>query len=191
MSSVFLGQKNHLKFNKVYPYLSLLPASKPKTSTIFCISAIEEHSLDYTRAVLKVGKNYPETSPVIQSSGSERESNVNISAYSSFIQHLSEIRYLAQQEPLKSIPAVNITALTESKPSGVPQISAEERMRLLDDYLGSPSSSFLPRWEKERMRVKDQGTDQSNTITSSSGSLVREVGSITINNGKTKPNHDD
>ena len=153
MSSVFLGQKNHLKFNKVYPYLSLLPASKPKTSTIFCISAIEEHSLDYTRAVFKVGKNYRETSPVIQSSGSERESNANISAYSSFIQHLPEIDYLAQQKSPRRIWAADKKYLTEFKPSSAPQVSAGERMR-----------------------VKDQGTDQSNAITSSSGSHARAVG---------------
>ena len=71
----------------------------------------------------------------------------------SFIQHLSEIRYLDRQKLLRSIPAAITNCLTELKPGSVPQISAGERMRLLDDYLGLPYNSFLPRWGKERLGV--------------------------------------
>ena len=76
MSSVFTGQKNYLTFNKAYPYLSLFPGPTSITSTVFCTSAIDEPSPDYSNDDLfKVGEVCPETGPAIRSWGSEHASN--------------------------------------------------------------------------------------------------------------------
>ena len=106
----------------------------------------------------------------------------------SLIQHLPEIDYLDNLEPLNRNMVADKNYFTEFKPSNAPQVSAGERIRVggitsssgsharavgrinrktVDcDYLGLPSSSFLPRREKERVRVKSTNT---HTFSSSLG----------------------
>ena len=145
MSSVFLGQK------------SRSTASKNIFTNVLSLSN------------KGIGLSHPPVEDKPSRNPFSVKGNSKVTNYS-FIQHLSEIRYLDQQKLLRSIPAAITNRLTELKPGGIPQISAGERMRLLDDYLGSPYYSFLPRWKKERMAVGG--------ITSSSGSHARAVGAL-------------
>jgi len=167
LSSVYLRQKNknQLTLNKVYSYLTLFSGSRSITSTIFCTSAKEEPSPDHPGAVFKVGKNYPETSPVIPSWGSEREPNVNLSASNVLIQHSFEISHLVAV--LRSIQgaAAKDRPTASAVPSDVTHISAGERLRVerlkkhtLSSSIGPPDKPTNQRSTETPPRVLDQNS---------------------------------